>query len=149
MTYHSPYSDTVVPVSRTQDAIRKLLFSNGAVGYQFTEMPPPHSIVELKWARKVITNNVPMVQPVRIRISFKNRRLEQVYRAIYYHLKAKFEIVAFGILSFEEEFMPYFLTQLPDGTEVTMAEAAMPYLRRGLAPVFEPLRLPEKAGEEK
>jgi len=146
---YEPYQGTTVPVSRSQEAIRKMLMENGAVAFQFTEIPT-EQMLEIKFARKVVVNGDPHVQPLRFRISYKNRRIQQVYRALVHHLKAKFEIVRFGIISFEEEFMPYFEVRLRDGRTVTIAEALIPNLELGLPPHLEPMReaLPEAKVEE-
>lgn len=146
---YDPYRGTKVPVSKSQEAIRRLLIENGAQGYQFTEAIA-EQIVELKWARGVILNGEKVVQPLRIRVSYKNRRIESVYRAIFYHLKAKFEVIRFGIMSFEEEFLPYFEARLPDGRTGTIAELMLPDLKRGRLPaMLEPLAaLPPGDDEE-
>jgi hypothetical protein len=134
-----PYRYTEVPVSKSQEGIRKMLLENGAVGIQMTEFPE-EQLVQIQWARKVIVDKTPLVQPLRLKISTKGRRPEQCFRALFYHLKAKFEIVRFGIVTFEEEFLPYFLIKDAQGRPVTIAEYCLPELRRGLPPHLEPMR---------
>lgn len=146
-----PYYGTEVPVSKSQESIRKMLLGNGAIGYQFTEMPE-QEMVEIKWARKVViqqgANKKEMVQPCRMRITYKGKRIEQVYRALYYHMKAKFEIIRFGIMSYEEEFLPYFEMMI-DGRPTTIAEMCLPGLMKGLPPHLEPFKLPENTEDRK
>lgn len=125
-------------MSRSQEAIRKMLMENGAMIHQFTEMPT-ECVIEVKWARRVRVNNVDVIQPLRVRVSTKGRKVQQVWRVLVHHLKAKFEVVRFGVLTFEEEFLPYFLTHLPDGREVTVAEMLVPGLRRALPAFLNPL----------
>jgi len=146
--YKEPYKGTDVPIERSQGKIRQMLEDNGAVIVQFSDSKELE-MAEIKWARKVFFEQggqkVPMVQPCRIRVSFKGKKIQQVYRALYWHLKSKFEVVRFGILSFEEEFLPYFITQLDDGRQVTIAERMVPWLKKGEMPDMEPLMLPEKS----
>jgi hypothetical protein len=149
---YEPYQQTAVPVERSKEAIRQMLLENGAVAHQFSERTDAE-IVEISWARKVILDDhgkkSEFVQPCRIRVSYHNRDIRQVFRVIYHHLKAKFEIVRFGILSFEEEFLPFFVIRMPDGSPGTIAEAMLPQLRKGLAPSILPLCLPAAREEDK
>ncbi|MCJ7816509.1 MAG: hypothetical protein MUP55_01505 [Candidatus Aenigmarchaeota archaeon] len=146
MSKKEPYQNTDVSVSKSQEAVRKMLFDNGAIGYQFTEMHHPEPVIEMKWARLIIVDGNKITQPLRIRIPLKNRRIEQVYRALFYYLKTKFETVRFGIVSFEEEFLPFFEMRLASGECKTVAEMALPNLRKGMPPVIEPLCLPPGDG---
>jgi hypothetical protein len=134
------YSGTKVPIHRSQEQIRGLLIGNGAIGFQFTELIA-EEIIELKWARRIVVDGRASRQPLRIRLPMKGRRPEQMYRALYYHLKAKFETIRFGIISFEEEFLPYFEFRLADGRAVTVAEQLLPGLRNALPLHLEPLQL--------
>ncbi len=130
---HHAYESTTVPEATTQGEIRKLLMANGARGYQQSEFLA-EGIVEVKWAREIKVDGRPVFQPLRVRVSVKGKRPATVWRAVYWHLKAKFEIVQFGILSFEEEFLPYFEMRLPDGRIGTVAELMVPNLKRALPP---------------
>lgn len=133
-----PYQSTTVPVSRSQEAIRKILYAHGAIATQFTDYPM-EGIIELKWARQMMVDGANVQQPARYRISTEGKKEASVYRALFWHLKTKFEIVDFGIVTYEEEFLPYFVTYLPNGQETTVAEQAMPWIRKGLPPHLQPL----------
>lgn len=151
MTGYEPYKGTMVPIERSKEAIRKILEENGAVTTIFTDSSQ-FGIIEIKWARKVILEENKqrheMIQPCRIRVLVGKRDPRQIYRALFYHLKTKFEIIRFGILTFEEEFLPFFLVQLPDGRQVTVAEMALPSIQHGQAPDFKALMLPERTGSQ-
>lgn len=148
---YEPYQQTAVPIERSKEAIRQMLIANGSVAQSFSERSDTE-MVEISWARKVYMDDhgkkSEFVQPCRIRVSYHNRDIRQVFRVIYHHLKAKFEVVRFGILSFEEEFLPYFMIRLPDGSPGTIAEAMLPQLRKGLAPSILPMCLPPAREEE-
>lgn len=54
--------------------------------------------------------------------------LRRVWRALALSIKAKFEAVASGIVTFEEEFLPHFVVATPDGPR-RFADIAVPALR--------------------
>lgn len=141
---YEPYKGTTVPIERSQMAIRKIFDAYHIYAHQFSEAPG-EQLIEIRWSRKLVIDENgqkrDVLQPCKMRVSYKGRRSEQVWRAIYYHLKAKFEIVMFGIISYEEEFLPYFEVRLPDGSVGTIAEAMVPALAEGRKPDI--LALPE------
>lgn len=148
MKEYEPYQGTTVPVSRSQEQIRKLLIESGAQAHQFSEYGA-QEMIEISWARVVKVNNEPKLQPLRIKVSYKGKKIEQVWRALFYHLKAKLEIVKFGIMSFEEEFLSYFVVRLPDGSRGTIAEALVPSLKRAETPDLGMAALPPAREEDK
>jgi hypothetical protein len=143
-TEYEPYKGTQVPIERSQGAIRKIFDTYGIYAHQFSEAPG-EQLIEIRWSRKLnIDENGQkrdVLQPCKMRVSYKGRTSQQVWRAIFYHLKAKFEVVRFGIISYEEEFLPYFEIRLPNGQVGTIAEAMVPALQDGRRP--DMLALPE------
>ena len=135
---YQPYQGTNVTVSRSQAMIEKMLQEHGAVKIHFFKDFEKYMVV-MAWERKFIIDDNPVVQPLAHHITFKDKKEMQVYRALYYHLKAKFEAVDFEIVSFEEEFLPYFVMKFPDGSSGTIAEYFIPDLKRGSLPPFKPL----------
>ena len=139
---YQPYQGTNVPVSRSQTMIEKMLQSHGAVKIHFFKDLEKDEVI-LAWERKFILDGKPVVQPLAHHIEFRDKKEAQVYRALYYHLKAKFEAVDFKIVSFEEEFLPYFVIKFPDGSSGTIAEYFIPELKRGALPPVHALDHPE------
>jgi hypothetical protein len=146
MKTYTPYEGTAVPVERSKEAIKKLFNENGVVANQFSENNEQET-AQIMWARKVIIEQDgqkrEMVQPCRIKVCYHGHTLQQIFRALYYHLKAKFEIVKFGIIDYETEFLPYFVTMMPDGTQATVAERMVPGLMEGRVDIM-PLPLPAR-----
>ena len=139
---YTPYQDTNVSVSKSQNDIRKLLEKNGCVRLFFNFDLEDEEVV-LAWERKIILDGETVRQPLAHHLSLKGRKESQVYRALFYHLKAKFEAVEFQIVTFEEEFLPYFVVKLPDGSSGTIAEYFVPELKRGGLPPMQPLDNPQ------
>ncbi len=141
---YEPYKGTSVPIERSQGAIRKIFDANGIWAHQFSEAPS-EQLIEIRWSRKLVVDENgekrEVLQPCKMQVSYKGRRSEQVWRALFYHLKAKFEVVRFGIISYEEEFLPYFEIKLPNGDIGTIASAMIPALQVGKKPNL--LALPE------
>ncbi len=149
---YEPYQGTMVPVERTKEAIRQLLLNYGIIAHGFSERSDTETI-KISWVRKVVLDDhgkkSEFMQPCEMQVCYHGRDIRQVFRAVLYNLKAKFEIVRFGIVSYEREFLPYFVVKLPDGTPGTIAEAMLPYLEQGKAPPMLPLCLPAAREEVK
>ena len=122
-----PYDDTAVPVSKTQEAIKKLLASFQVTRTRFTSMP---SGALLEFVRQVESDQL---IPFRITISPKVRNRNatlrdweqaerQVWRVAFFWLKSKLEAIEFGLVEFEEEFLPYMLLSGESGQDVTAAK---------------------------
>jgi hypothetical protein len=137
-----PYAGTTVPVGRTQQQIEVLIQNHGAVKSHFFKDFEAKELV-FAWERKVLVDGRPMIQPLMHRLSFEDLKEVQAYRALFWHLKHKFEAVEFGIVTFEEEFLPYFVVKLPDGVNGTIAEYFVPELRRGALPPMRALDNPK------
>ncbi len=52
----------------------------------------------------------------------EERFRKQVYRALFYYLKARFTSVEFGIRTVEQEFLQEIVLKLPDGSDSTVSE---------------------------
>jgi len=149
MTQYQPYQGTQVPIERSQAGIRKLFDANRVFAHQYTEDRESQKF-QIRWSRKLVIEKdgvkKEVLQPCKMQISYKGRKPEQVWRAAFYHLKAKFEAVQFGLVSYEEEFLPYFETVLPNGNMGTIAEAMIPALQIGRKP--DMLALPEGRSQD-
>lgn len=144
------YRSTQVPVSRSQEAIRKLLINFGVRGIQFSEDFEDRR-VNVRFAKEIgkqmrtvnVTMTIPEApKPVRKRmVSYRggkmvysktqNERQEQMaratYRALHDWLKAQFVAVEFGLLSFEDVFLSHFEWVL-DGQTTTVGALIKPKL---------------------
>lgn len=116
------YQDTSVPVERSKEAIRQLLRKHGVEGVHFAEDWTLHriglSFVTTKtlpdggklpimvkktvylWAKKKRPYVSDRYQQTQV-----EQRERQVWRALYHHLKAQMEAVAFGLMDFEDVFL--------------------------------------------
>lgn len=125
------YQTTQVPVSRSQEQIRKMLINFGAKGVQFTEQFD-EGMVNIRFAKDVNkamrTVNVSMKVPdppsprrsrrarfVRGRMVYdkmphekKEQMTRATYRALHDWLKAQFVAIDYGLLSFEDVFLSHF-----------------------------------------
>lgn len=137
----SPYSDTSVPVEKSQEQIRKLLAGQGATATRFTYLFTG-ALVEF-----VITGKDRPPTPYRIQVDTRrikapqlrgpvatlaDRRQRQVWRVLYWWLKAKFEAVDFGLVEREEELLPWMLVQGRDGQTTTVAAFVLPAMKEAL-----------------
>ena len=146
------YKQTEVTVSKSQEAIRMLLQKYGARGVQFGEDFETNE-VSVRFAKLVADNlrtvSVSLKVPapklnkssratrwVRGRIVYsktlheKQEQLKRAtFRAMHYWLKAQFESVEFGLLSFEDVFLAHF-SWMVNGQETTIGALLRPALER-------------------
>lgn len=145
------YKTTSVPVSRSQEQIRKLLRDFGARGSQFSE-DYDNGIIAIRFAKEmggfVRTVSVSMKVPEQpqqkrrrtVRYSrgrmvygkLPEERQEQMvkatYRAFHDWLKAQFVSIDFGIRTFESAFLNDFEITDRNGVVTTLGKAIMPHL---------------------
>lgn len=121
MTEYSklPYYGTTVSVIKTQSQIKKLLNKYGLQAIKLIEDSfHKKGVIEFILSQNSI--------PIQFRFSFnlpeKEMHIRQVYRGLFYYLKARFTSVDFGINTVEKEFMAEIVMVLPDGTCGTMKE---------------------------
>jgi hypothetical protein len=122
------YTNTKVDFVKSQMQINKLLESNGINEKQYTDSleQGKNQIVFLKpleFEGKKIKIGVKITIP---NVTEKNRN--QLYRALFYYLKAKFESLTFGFVeeyneAFVKEFMPYLIA---DKSGRTVADLILP-----------------------
>lgn len=116
------YDNTKVPISDSQSAIRKLIYSHNGTGVSFISQPPREGFDAL-----VTLENV--AYHIRVMATGKkgtDREQEErrVWRVLYWHLKAMFEAADSGVIAVEDIILPYVVT--PDGR--TIAEHIRPKL---------------------
>ena len=126
------YKNTKVDYVRSQIAIGKLLNNNGIKDIQHSSYQDKAQIMfikELKVEEKTMKVGVKIVVPD---VEEKNRN--QLYRALFYYLKAKFESLTFGFVeeyneAFVKEFMPYLIA---DKEGRTVADIVLPKLGKAI-----------------
>ncbi len=124
-----PYDDTFVMVEKSQAQIKRLLERLNVVATRFTSYP---AYALLEFVRQEASTE--RLLPYRITITPRvednprspQRELEraerQVWRVVYWWLKAKIEAVDFGLLEFEQEFLPHMLLTDGEGRSATVDE---------------------------
>lgn len=141
---------TTVSVERSQIQIQQLLKSHKASDVGSMERSD-EALIGFSYDRRGyrISMKYPALQtfsrsgrttrtPAQMR-SARDQEIRRLWRALLLVIKAKIEIVESGIVSFEEEFMPYILTA--DGQ--TFSEWIRPQLERHV-----PLMLPSPIEED-
>lgn len=142
------YKGTEVPAERSIARIKDLLYKHGAVATQVNEAPEK-GVIQFLFSTRVKMDGVDMQRPFKIEVKYGKRKPSEALRMIYYHLKAQFDAIDWGLFTLEEEFLPYMLVHLPGGKNATVAEVVLPDLRKGiLPPYFEGLGGDKKMLEE-
>ena len=126
------YKNTKVDYIKSQIGISKLLNNNGIKDIQHSNFQDKAQIMfikELKVEDKNMKVGVKVVVPD---VEEKNRN--QLYRALFYYLKAKFESLTFGFVeeyneAFVKEFMPYLIA---DKQGRTVADIVLPKLGKAI-----------------
>ena len=107
------YDNTKVPTARSQEAIRRLVMSNGGTGVAFVSQPPLESFqAQMPMEGKTYTVRIIARLRSHDEISAAHHRSSQarintlydqeerrVWRVLFYHLKSLFEAAASGVLA--------------------------------------------------
>lgn len=119
------YEDTNVPKARSQEQIEKMLRKFGVQAVRFTSFP---SYATLEFVRKEKDGRL---SPYRIVVKPKvqsyarypdkelDRAERQVWRVAYWWLKSKIEAIDFGLVEFQEDFLPYLMVTNSQGRSDT------------------------------
>lgn len=117
------YEKTEVPIARSQELIRRLIYSHKGAGVSFVSRPPKEGFEALVTLQD---------QPFHIRVmatckaktTSQSREQEErrVWRVLFHHLKAMFEASDSGVIAVEDIILPYIVT--PD--DRTIAEHIAP-----------------------
>ena len=134
-----PYEQTPVSVGKSQEQIAKLLGKFKVKGHRFTSLPSEGT---LEFVREVdekqhipyrITVR-PKINPAYISTSQWDRAERQVWRVCYCWLKAKLEAIDFGLVEFEQDFLPYMLVADGQGRQTTVDALIFERLANRLSP---------------
>ena len=133
------YKSTKVPVRHSQADIEAMLKKNGVEAVRFTSLP---SGAILEFAKRIPNSedfigyriNVrPKLKPdVRDPVNELNKAERQIWRVLYWHLKAKFEAISFGLTEFEEDFLPYMLITDSEGRTASASQLFFEHMARRL-----------------
>lgn len=139
----TPFEDTSVSVSRSQEQIRKLLRDSGAQGVQFSEEWSGERAafyVRFLWQLAAPDAGAQgVVQAVRLRVQAlpeehrgvwktTEQRERQAWRGIAHYLEGTLKAATFGLIRFEDIFLS-FIELEPMGR--TLGEAVIPQLEAG------------------
>lgn len=129
------YDRTDVPVSNSQDAIRKLVRSHRGTGEMFVSHPPREgfeafvNIAETSYhirvmatSRDVTKDRHGIVRSERARENAAEQESRRVWRVLYWHLKALFEAADSGVIDIRNVILPYIV--MKDGQ--TVADHVIP-----------------------
>lgn len=116
------YDTTRVPISVSQSAIRKLIYSHKGTGVSFVSQPPKEGFEALVTLNE-IAYHIRIMAIVK-KAPDREREERRVWRVLFYHLKAMFEAADSGVIAVEDIIMPYVVT--PDGR--TISEHVKPKL---------------------
>ena len=119
------YAKTEVPLSRSQDEIRKMIYRHKGTGVIFISRPPREGLEGLVTMSDQ-AYHIRVMATCKPKTSQEGREAEErrVWRVLYWHLKAMFEAADSGVIAIEDIIMPYIVT--PDGR--TIAEHVAPKL---------------------
>ena len=129
-----PYDRTEIPVIKTQNEIQQLLLEYGAEGIQWVVfrdgLPKLAFIIEanINGASKKVGVQIdpPLIQRPNRTVNF-----EQSMRLLYWYVKSKLEAVAYGVKTFEKEFLDDLIYRLPDGREVKVGDMILKQVGEG------------------
>lgn len=126
------FAGTSISVDKTMSEIDRLLTQRGVRENRYTHMRPERVgapgdagrgalVYEFVWPERgeQLRRGVRVVVFYREEVGPKGGRAgitaEQAGRALFWHLKSKFDSIEFGIETFDVAFMPYLRTALADG----------------------------------
>ncbi len=125
---HKAYEDTSVPAAKSKEQIEALLKKFAVQAVRFTSFP---SYALLEFVRKEKDGRlVPyrvVIKP-RVKQFARNATREldqserQVWRVAYWWLKSKIEAIDFGLVEFEQDFLPYMLVADNQGRSQTVSD---------------------------
>ncbi len=144
------YETTEVPVSRSQEGIRKLILSRNGGKVAFVSDPPKEgfeAIVEIdgnpykiriagecrtapeqKWRKTRGGHTIAKETTDKSKRDFSEKEERRIWRVLYYHMKAVFESADSGVMELRELMLPYLVTANGE----TIAEQIVPKLAQAM-----------------
>lgn len=133
------YSETKVPASQSQEAIRRLIYAHKGTGVSFMSHPPREGFEALvtlgdePYHIRVMATCTE-IEPLNSRgqrrskdviEQLREQEVRRVWRVLFFHLKAMFDAVDSGVIAISDVILPYIVT--PDGR--TLSEHIIPHLK--------------------
>ena len=136
------YETTEVPVSRSQEAIRKLIMSHGGFGLAIvSDRDPALDAAQEGFQAKVMIDAKPYTVRIMARLKgsqkrltdrqredFREREERRIWRVLFYHMKSVFEAADSGVMELRELMLPYIMF----GNQ-TIAEHVLPRIDAAIA----------------
>lgn len=150
------YDSTKVPISQSQEAIRRLIYSHRGTGVSLISQPPREgfealiTIGDLPYRVRVMATCAridPMTSQGKKRVpavmeEMRQTEVKRVWRVLFWHLKAMFEAADSGVIDIRDVIMPYVVTR--DGR--TLSEHVIPQMERAM--IDDPARILVDGGEK-
>jgi hypothetical protein len=120
------YETTAVPIARSQELIRKMIYSHNGTGISFISQKPREGFEALVTIGEM---------PYRIRIMATcqegkkispEQEERRVWRVLFWHLKAMFESSDSGVIDIRDVIMPYIVMK----DERTISEHIIPKIEQ-------------------
>lgn len=137
------YEETGVPVSRSQDAIRKLIYAHQGTGLSLISRPPHegfeamvtiadtgYHIRVMAKAKTISTHDSQnRLRAKKAYVNAVDQEERRVWRVLYFHLKALFEAADSGVIDIRDVILPYVV--MKDGS--TIADRLKPRMSELMA----------------
>jgi len=104
------YEHTSVAVSKSQEAIRRLIMEHDGKGVAFVSHPPNEGF-EAQILIEASTYHIRVTATCDPDARDEEQEQRRVWRVLYWHLKADFEASDSGVLEFRELMLPYIVTK--------------------------------------
>jgi len=115
------YEDTPVPVSQSQAAINKILLKHKVLGVSWTSNVRPVRSEGINFSIEQ-DGRVFTIRVVAHPKSSDPQEDRRIYRVLFYHIKGMFEAIDSKVLTFQEVFLPFVVTN----SGKTVAEEMLP-----------------------
>lgn len=109
------YAGTKVPMSQSQQEIRRMIYAHKGTGVSFVSQPPREGFEALVTLNEVGYHIRVMATAKKVQDREQEER--RVWRVLFWHLKAMFEAADSGVIAVEDIIMPYIVT--PDGHTIS------------------------------
>jgi hypothetical protein len=109
------YETTEVAVSKSQEAIRKLIYSHKGTGVMLISRPPNEGFEAFVEIEKMpyhvrimaVCKNAGQYKSGAAKDKAIEQELRRVWRVLYWHLKAMFEAADSGVIDIRDVILPY------------------------------------------
>ena len=143
------YDSTKVPISQSQEALRRLIYTHKGTGVSLISQPPREgfealvTIEALPYRIRVMATCATIDQITSqgrrrapsVMEELRQSEVRRVWRVLFWHLKAMFEAADSGVIDIRDVIMPYVVTR--DGR--TLSEHIIPQMERAM--VDDPARM--------